>query len=146
VLALKLRHLRDAAQPLVEAMVSAFYRHGLGGETVSWVPARRRDIRIRGFDHAEVLARALAQRVGLPAAALLERRGTQRDQSGLGREERSVNLQGAFRAPETLLGPSPGRVLLVDDLVTTGATASACSSALRATGVVRVGLLAACRA
>lgn len=146
VLALKLRHLRDAARPLVEAMVRAFYRHGLDAEVVSWVPARRRDLRTRGFDHAEVLARALAERVGLPTVALLERRGSQRDQSGLGREERSRNLHGAFRARETLLRPQPQRVLLVDDLLTTGATATACASALRATGVTRVGLLVACRA
>ena len=142
VLALKVRGLRGAAEPMGEALEAICRTERLGDGVVTWVPARRRDISIRGFDHAEVLARVLARRLGSPCQALLVRRGRQPDQAGLDRARRLVNLQGAFEP----CGSVAGRVLLVDDLVTTGATAAACASALRRGGAARVDLAAVCRA
>lgn len=142
LLALKLRHLKAAAGPLVDAMVVSSWRAGLHGACLTWVPARPRDRAARGFDHAEVLARGIAARIGLPAVALLVRRGVQLDQSGLDRAARLANLDGAFYAP----GSVPERVILVDDLVTTGATATACAAALKRAGATHVSVLAACRA
>lgn len=142
VLGLKLRHLSRAAGPLVVAMVDAARRTALDADRFTWVPARPSDISARGFDHAELLARGVARRLGLPATALLRRRGVQLDQSGLDRTRRLQNLEGAFVAPRTV----PQRVLLVDDLITTGATATACARALKASGARQVTLLAACRA
>ncbi len=141
ILELKLRGRRAAAVPLVEAIVREVGRQGLDGEVVTWVPGRRADTRRRGFDHAEVLARGVARRLGLRSRDLLSRTSTRPDQAGLSAVERRVNLTGAFesqgcRAP----------VVLVDDLVTTGATAIACASALAAAGVPSVELLVACRA
>lgn len=142
VLALKLRGARSAAEPLIGAMASACRRGGIAGASVTWVPARRSDVRRRGFDHAEVLARGVAAALGLPATAMLVRRGVQVDQAGLDRHARAANLTGAFEAARPLEGP----VLLVDDLVTTGATATAGARALRSAGASRVDLATACRA
>lgn len=142
VLALKLRHMRAAAAPLIHGMVLGARRHGIDADAVTWVPARVRDVSARGFDHAEVLGRGVAAELGLPAHALLRRKGSQRDQTGLDRPERLANLQGAFVA-RGRVGP---RVVLVDDLVTTGATAIACAAALRSAGAASLVLLAACRA
>lgn len=142
LLALKLRHLKAAARPLVDAMVVSSWRAGLDGACLTWVPARPRDRAERGFDHAEVLARGIAARTGLPAVALLDRRGVQLDQSGLDRAARLDNLEGAFYA----CGSVPERVILVDDLVTTGATVTACAAALKRAGATYVSVLAACRA
>lgn len=142
LLALKLRHLKAAADPLVDAMVASSWRAGLDGACLTWVPARPRDRAARGFDHAEVLARGVAARVGVPAVALLDRRGVQRDQAGLDRAARLANLDGAFYAR----GSVPQRLILVDDLVTTGATATACAAALKRAGAAYVSVLAACRA
>ncbi len=142
MLALKLRHLKAAAGPLVDAMVAAARRAGLDDDCLTWVPARPRDRAARGFDHAEVLAREIAARLGLPAVALLDRHGVQLDQSGLDRAARLANLDGAFYAR----GSVPERLILVDDLVTTGATATACAMALKTAGATYVWLLAACRA
>ena len=141
VLALKLRGLRGAAEPLVDAMVRCSGRSALDPTTITWVPARRRDKARRGFDHAEVLARGVAAGLGGTALPLLERRGHQADQAGLDRAHRLGNLRSAFVAADGV----PGSVLLCDDLVTTGATAAACATALRSAGARRVEVLVACR-
>ncbi|MFP5353064.1 MAG: ComF family protein [Actinomycetota bacterium] len=140
LLRLKLHHLAGAAEPLVAGMVTAARTAGLDADLVTWVPARSRDISARGFDQAEVLARGLARRLGLPVAAALIRRGMQRDQSGLDRTLRMENLRGAFQA----VGRVPDRVILIDDLITTGATADACATALKAGGSSHVTLLTPC--
>lgn len=141
VLALKLRSQRGAAVPLADALAGAIQTRGTTASTVTWVPARRSDIRRRGFDHAEEIARALAGRIGLPAVATLRRAAPSPDQTTLSAAQRRSGLRGVFSA----LDP-PDRVLLVDDLVTTGATASSCAHALRAAGSYLVDLAAPCRA
>ncbi|MGH2820050.1 MAG: ComF family protein, partial [Actinomycetota bacterium] len=95
----------------------------------------------RGYDHAEVLARAASARLGMPCMRLLARRRDPPDQTSLGAAQRRRNLSGAFVA---FACPSP--VVLADDLVTTGATASACAAALLAAGVPAVEVLVPCRA
>jgi predicted amidophosphoribosyltransferase len=140
VLGLKLEGRRDAAPPLVHALAAAVAHTGLLGEVVTWVPGRPPDIRARGFDHAELLARLVAPRIGLPARPLLVRRRSPPDQAGLSAAERRRNLIGAFGAR-----PCAGRVIVVDDLITTGATARACAAALRSAGAEVVEVLAACR-
>jgi ComF family protein len=140
VLALKLEGRRDAAMPLVHAMTATVARSGLLGEVVTWVPGRPSDIRGRGFDHAELLARLVAPRIGLRARPLLFRRRSPPDQTGLSAAQRRRNLVGAFDAR-----PCSGRVIVVDDLITTGATARECAAALRTAGAELVELLAACR-
>ncbi|HEX2234692.1 MAG TPA: ComF family protein [Actinomycetota bacterium] len=141
VLDLKLRARREAAEPLVAAMAGAVWRAGTSADVLTWVPARRTDVRRRGFDHAEVLARGLGRRLGLPARPLLERVGRAPDQASLSARERRVNPAGGFRARG-----SPAAVGVVDDLLTTGSTLTACAAALRAAGVPAVDGLVACRA
>jgi predicted amidophosphoribosyltransferase len=140
VLALKLRSRRGAAEPLADAMCAAVRRRGLRGSTLTWVPGRPADVRVRGFDHAEVLGVRVAGLLGLPVAGLLTRVRPAADQSGLGADARRANLRGAFGA-----GPSPPSIVLVDDLITTGATATECARALRGAGAEAVELLTACR-
>jgi predicted amidophosphoribosyltransferase len=107
-------------------------------------PARR--VR-RGFNQAALLAAAVGARSGLPMSDCLERRCGAPAQVGRGRAarlaaadagERGVRLRAGARAP-------PGRAVLVDDVVTTGATLGACAAALRAGGSRRVVALAYAR-
>ena len=125
ILDLKLRGRKGAALPLATRMVDLVARSGTRAWVITWVPGRPPETRRRGFDHAAVLARTVARRLGLPARPLLERVGGDVDQASLSAPERWLNLQGAFIA-----GPGSERALVVDDLVTTGATLSACAEAL----------------
>ncbi|HET7567604.1 MAG TPA: double zinc ribbon domain-containing protein [Gaiellaceae bacterium] len=112
-----------------------------GVALVSFVPSDRDRRLERGHNPAERLARELGARWELPVAPLLERtrRGRQR---GASLAARRRNVRRAFRA----VGPAPARVLLVDDVYTTGATASAAASALRAAGARRVEVVTFARA
>jgi len=92
-------------------------------------PSRRRR---RGFDPADLIARALAEETGLTLAPCLRRADGPR-QVGRSRAERLA------RPPEVrLVGPAPASAILVDDVMTTGATLRACAAALRAGGIERV--------
>lgn len=101
------------------------------------VPLARARLRERGYDQAHELARPLARGLGLPLLdeALHRVRDTP-PQSSLGALARRRNLRGAFVAGFT--GAVPERVLLVDDVMTTGATLQAAAAALRRAGVARV--------
>lgn len=101
------------------------------------VPLHRGRLRRRGYDQALELARPLARALDLPLlpAALLRQRPT-RAQSELDAAARRRNLRGAFAVSAT--GPLPAHVVLVDDVMTTGATLHAAASALRRAGVARV--------
>ena len=129
ILRLKVRGVDDAARPLADSLVAEAHRSGLRATVVTWVPGRARDIRRRGFDHAEVLARLVARDLGLDCAGLLLRRGRQEDQTQLTAPQRARNLRGAFVAHS-----GPAEVLIVDDVVTTGSTLTSSGRALRAAG------------
>jgi predicted amidophosphoribosyltransferase len=109
-------------------------------EALTFVPSDRRRRLERGHNPAERLALELAVVWELPCAPLLERTRGGRQRGSSAAERRSV--RGAFRA----VGRSPRRVAVIDDVYTTGATASAAASALRAAGVGRVEAIAFARA
>jgi predicted amidophosphoribosyltransferase len=121
----------DGASALAGHMAAAIVANappGLLGPALVPVPSPRARRRGRGFCHAELLAQALARRTGLPVVRALERTGGAR-QVGRARAER-LRAPPRFRALRA--GAEP--VLLVDDVVTTGATLGACAMALRGAG------------
>jgi ComF family protein len=95
-------------------------------------PVRQRE---RGFNQSALIAGALAAALGVPVLPLLLRVRHSRPQAGLNREAR-LRLSGAF--VHSAVAPVPERVLLVDDVVTTGATLGAAAEALRDAGVAAV--------
>lgn len=91
----------------------------------------------RGFNQAELLARPVGRALGVPVAQLLTRTDGREQATRTARQRRSA-AASAFRAPRG----SPSRVMLVDDVVTTGSTAAACATELLGAGATRVYLLA----
>ncbi len=150
VRALKYGRWEALAEPMGRTMLGSALR--LAGPekprpTLVPVPLSPARLRERGFNQAERLATGLASVAGWPVAAALERRRPARRQARLGRRGRSANVRGLFRvADATTRGPAPARVLLVDDVVTTGATAEACARALRKAGSTPVGVVSFARA
>jgi ComF family protein len=107
------------------------------------VPLFRWRLWRRRYNQSALLARRLC-RADLPFRPdLLERTRATAAQVGLGYRERQANVRGAFRVPERLRGEIAGAtILLVDDVITSGATANACATALKTGGAARVNVLA----
>ena len=129
VAALKFRGALALADPMAALMVATAPAERLRGELVPVPlhPARRRR---RGFNQAERLADALGRRTGLSVADCLVRGGSDRRQVGRDRAARLAGPAGSVSAP----APVPHRAVLVDDVMTTGATLAACSAVLAAAG------------
>ena len=131
VAALKFRRLLPVAE-LIADRIHWLAPAALLSGTVVPVPTARLRSAIRGFDPAAELAAALAQRTELPISACLTRRGGGR-QVGRRRADR-IGHPPRIQAS----GEAPRSVLLIDDVLTTGATLTACAQALRQSGAIRV--------
>ncbi len=123
-------HLESAALPLPAALVP--------------VPLNRRRHYRRGYNQAELIARILGRRFGLPVIAdRLYRSRATTPQSELAKSARRQNVKGAFACRP---GPWPGRhIALIDDVVTTGATVAECARVLKRTGVKHIQVWALAR-
>lgn len=107
-------------------------------DLISWVPLSRKRLRKRGYDQAELLARATAAELGEEPVRLLRKTRDIPAQSGIkGEEKRRANVLGVYEAvdAELMRGKT---VLLMDDIVTTGATLSECARTLRMAGAGKV--------
>jgi ComF family protein len=134
ILRLKYEGRADVARPLGLLLGQAVRASELRGDVVVPVPLHPARLAERGFNQAALLARHIAKDAGRLSCGL-ERVASRRRQASLGRDERLANLDGAFHASPSLRDK---RVLLVDDVCTTGATFAACRSALREVGAASV--------
>jgi ComF family protein len=100
---------------------------------------------VRGFNQSELLARELSRRTAIPMADALRRTRNTATQAGLTASHRRQNVAGAFAARNAALVAGK-RVLLIDDVMTTGVTLAAASRALRQAGALRVTVLTLARA
>jgi len=144
VLALKRHPDKRTARCLAQLMEELFRRCFPSARPgcIVPVPVSGAELRRRGHNHAGLLARALGERMELPVRELLARADGSQKQSALPAAQRARNAERSYhKAPGA--APDGERVLLVDDVYTTGATAAACGRALREAGAERVYVLTA---
>ena len=133
---LKFRGVSRLAEPMGRQMVRALEGlQPLGVDCVAPVPMHIRRVRRRGANHALLLANEVAAGLSLPVEEALVRTRNTRQQARLNEAERLHDLDGAFAVAGDVTGR---RVLLVDDVCTTGATANGCAEALRRGGASAV--------
>lgn len=136
VRALKFRGATAVADAMAAQMAANAPAALLAGVLVP-VPLHRRRLRRRGYNQAALIAGALARRAGLEVADCLARSGSPATQVGRDRSERRAGPAGSVE----LTAPLPDRVVLVDDVATTGATLAACAAVARAAGAREVAAL-----
>ena len=114
-------------------------------DIITWVPLSRKRKRSRGYDQAKLIADAFARRTRIPCRGLLKKIKNTAPQSGTdSREARRMNIADAYMpiCPEEISGR---RILLMDDIVTTGATLSECAKVLTRAGAKDVRALTLAR-
>jgi ComF family protein len=139
------------AKPLAQLMVDALQNGPAADlqietvDAVCAVPLHESRLRERGFNQSAVLAELVAEAIGKPLKSLLSRTRATLPQVELPAASRAANVRGAFEArlQEVIEGQ---RVLLIDDLFTTGATLRECARALRGSGAAEVRIFALARA
>jgi len=110
-------------------------------DLVTWVPLSQKRLSTRGYDQARLLARRVSRELNLPARRMLGRVRDIPPQARSGADQRVAAIEGIFVSKRE----APASVLLVDDVLTTGATASECARVLMMVGAERVVLLTAAR-
>jgi ComF family protein len=142
--ALKLKY--SGRPGVAETLARLMLRHLDGGEgdaLLAPVPLHRWRIWKRGYNQSGLIACVLSKHSGIPVALdLLRRTRATPPLRGLGRRERALAVRGVFAVPEEKRALVRGRrVILVDDVYTSGATASACAKVLKRAGAARVEIL-----
>ena len=140
----KYRNLRAAAPELGALLAGYLASHPMAGDVLAPVPLHPRRLRGRGYNQAELLAVELGRLTGLPVAKelLTRRKDTPPQVQASSREDRVENVRDSFAC----IGDAGGlKVILVDDVSTTGSTMSACAGALKDSGAASVWGLALAR-
>jgi ComF family protein len=122
---------------LFAALIAPVIRSGYAGYALVPAPFRPRKKRERGWDQVEEICRRLRRGYGIPYHKLLRRTGSS-PQKALGYEGRLSNLKGKIT---TVSKTVPGKILLLDDVFTTGATGDACAASLIRAGAFEVRML-----
>jgi len=134
-------------EPLGRALAARWRRVGVGGDCLVHVPVHASRAAERGYDQAELLAVVAARGLGIPFIGALRRSRATTAQFRLDRVHRGANVHGAFGlrpgfGPGAMAGRWP---ILVDDVVTTGATLAACAAVLLEAGAIGVSAITVAR-
>lgn len=144
---LKYEELLGAGDVLAEGMTDycSDNKSFTGFDTVIPVPLHRVRKRERGYNQSEYLARKLASSLGIPCSTTVTRQHYTTSQTRLGKAQRTKNLSGAFRV-KSLKAIRDKKIILVDDVFTTGSTVNEISKLLLDRGAKEVAVMTAARA
>lgn len=132
---LKFERASAAADPIAQLLVDTLPYFDANKTIISHIPTASRRVRMRGYDQAECIARRVAQLKGVPYRPVLARLGHTR-QVGANRDRRKTQLQHAFRLIDFTV--SDKHIVLIDDVVTTGATIEAAALCLKSADVKHI--------
>ena len=137
----KFRGQKSLAKPMGRLMAELAGPMELSFDAVAWAPMTEKKRKKRGYDQSELLARTVARELKLPCLPLLKKVRDNQTQHELSGRQRQQNVRNAYRAEKETQGKT---LLLIDDIVTTGATIGECAKVLYSAGAKTVvGLCAA---
>ncbi len=126
------------AKPYGEILAKCIDENKISCDSITWVPLSRRRLRKRGYDQAKLLAQETAGHLGVPCVPMLRKLRNNPPNSGTGSaEKRRQNVKNVY-APLKGAEISGKHILLIDDIVTTGATLCECAKVLKAAGASAV--------
>lgn len=132
---------RTFSSGIATAIALTVSRFQIQADMVVPVPTAKTKLALIGFDPVGQIAREVARQTGIPFAPILSITRVVADQVGLSPSARQKNVLGAFKATKAV----SARVLLIDDVITTGATALEASRAIRVAGGREIFVVCACR-
>lgn len=134
----KFRNKQSYAEIYGRLLAMRLLQHTESFDILSWIPISAQRKRRRGYDQVELIAQAVSRELGMALVPTLQKIRNTPPQSGIaGHAKRKANVLGAYKAlpPAALAGK---RVLILDDIITTGATASECARVLLTAGTKEV--------
>jgi len=140
----KYGRVQTLAKPLGDLLAAALPREERF-DAVTAVPLHWRRQWQRGFNQSELLARIVAARYGIGVVRALRRVRSTKAQAGLSNTRRRENVAGAFECRRGARALQGKRILLIDDVMTTGSTAASCARVLKSAGAAKVSLLTVAR-
>ena len=145
---LKYRGWSALAEVMAEPMADAVRTGGVAKDVTCVIPVPTTEARLRdrGYNQAELIAREVAKKLEIPFENLLERTGSKGTQTTLQPAARGANVAGAFRMRPDMSALDGGHILIVDDVMTTGATTLECARVLLEYGARGTSVLTYARA
>lgn len=134
----KFNNKMECADIIADLMAEAIlYKSGFSG-AMTFVPMHRDKLKTRGFNHAEILAKKIAEKIDIEFVEVFKKTRATKDQHGLHKDERSENLKDSFEVINYR-----DEIIIVDDIITTGSTISELARASKNVGIKKVTALIA---
>jgi len=144
VLGLKYKGDYKSAQVLAALMADVIVGNSLDADFLTFVPVSKSTAKKRGYNQSEVIARMIMDTTGIRVKDTLLKESITKDQIGLGKKERWDNIEGSFKLKRGI-EVRKKKIILLDDVVTTGATAFWCAETLIKNGADSVVVLTAAK-
>lgn len=133
------------SEALGNFMVDAYIKNSINCDIITYVPLTKFSYRKRGFNQSEILAKLIGKRLNLSVKAMLIKSKETKDQIGLSGEKRWENIKGSFQINIDKTKIKDKTILIIDDVITTGATSYSCGEVLLKNGAKEIVILTAAK-